>query len=61
MVVIGRHARIISRSCFLMEQEFLKLQDYRALQIASFQTVGNGKSIASTLTVLELEKDDAED
>ena len=44
-----------------MEREFLKGQDYRALQIASFQTVGNGKSIAFTWTVLELEKDDAED
>jgi hypothetical protein len=44
-----------------MEQEFLKVQVYRTLQMASFQTVGNGKSIASTLTVLELEKDDAED
>ena len=44
-----------------MEQEFLKVQVYRTLQMASFQTVGNGKSIASTLTILELEKDDAED
>ena len=44
-----------------MEQEFLKVQVYRTLEMASFQTVGNGKSIASTLTILELEKDDAED
>jgi len=29
-----------------MEQEFLKVQDYRTLQIASFQAVGDGKSIA---------------
>ena len=44
-----------------MEQEFLKVQVYRTLQMASFQTVGNGKSIAFTNTALELEKDDAED
>jgi hypothetical protein len=31
-----------------MEQEFLKIQDYRALQVASFQAVGDGKSIALT-------------
>jgi hypothetical protein len=44
-----------------MEQEFLKVQVYRTLEMAWFQTVGNGKSIAFTWTVLELEKDDAED
>jgi hypothetical protein len=44
-----------------MEQEFLEIQDYRALQVASFQAVGNGKSIAFTWTVSSWKKDDAED
>ena len=44
-----------------MEQEFLKVQDYRTLQLALFQAGGNGKSIAFTGTAFELEKDDAED
>jgi hypothetical protein len=44
-----------------MEQEFLKVQDYRILQLASFQATGNGKRIAVTVSDIELEKDDAED
>ena len=43
-----------------MEQEFLKVQDNRTLQRASFHGIGNGKRIALTSTAFELEKDDAE-
>ena len=44
-----------------MEQEFLKVQDCRTLQLASLQALGNGKSVAFTVNGFELEKDDAED
>jgi hypothetical protein len=30
----------------MAEQEFLKLQDYQASQLPSFQAVGNGNRIA---------------
>ena len=53
MVVFGRHHRIIRLSRFLMEQEFLKLQDDRTSQPASFQAVGDGKRIASERTAFE--------
>jgi hypothetical protein len=29
-----------------MEEEFLKIKDYQASQLASFQAVGNGNRIA---------------
>ena len=44
-----------------MKQEFLQMQDYRVLQLALFQAVGNGKRIASAGTAFELENDDAKD
>jgi hypothetical protein len=44
-----------------MEQEFLKVQDYRASQPASFQAVGDGKRIASQRTAFEQGKDGAKD
>jgi hypothetical protein len=44
-----------------MEQEFLKLQDYQASQLPSFQAVGNGNCIALARTALELENDDVKD
>jgi hypothetical protein len=58
---MGAINRIISLSYFLMEQEFLKLQDHQNRNLASFQAVGNGKCIAFARTAFELENDDAKD
>ena len=43
-----------------MDQEFLKVQDYRTLQLASFQAVGNGKRIAFRVSDFCDGGDDAE-
>jgi hypothetical protein len=52
---------LYAHRAFLMEQEFLKLQDHQPAQPASFQAIGNGKRVAIGTSIFEREIDDAKD